>query len=82
MSKASTREKSTLAQARAAKARAAKLLANIAPDAAVGLTRAGAGYGIKVNLQRPLGTAKTLPAQVDGVPVKCEVVGKVRKQDT
>lgn len=70
----------TLEQARAAKARAMDVFGPLAPVVGVGVTRVDGGYGVKVNLESdpPAGTA--LPAAVDGVPVKVEVVGRLRKQ--
>ncbi|MGH2703814.1 MAG: hypothetical protein ACRDJ4_01575 [Actinomycetota bacterium] len=45
----------------------------------VGLTRLGDGFGIKVNLtQRD--EERPIPDQVDGVPVRVETVGTIRKQ--
>ena len=67
----------TLKQARAAKARAATVLAAL-PVAGIGITRVGAGYGLKVNLESA--ATGEVPATVDGVPVQVEVVGKVRKR--
>ena len=71
------KEPTTLEQARAAKAVAAKALAAL-PVVGIGITRVGEGYGLKVNLGAD--PTSEVPATVDGVPVKVEVVGKVRKQ--
>lgn len=65
----------TLEQARAAKQKARTVLG--ATDAGVGITRVDAGYGLKVNLQRP--PARPLPTSVDGVPLQVEIVGPIRK---
>ena len=68
----------TLDQARAAKAKAVELFSALAPVVGVGITRIGEGYGLKVNLERKPPTA--LPIEVDGVPVRVEVIGKIRKR--
>ena len=72
------RNTSTLEQARAAKSKAAALLAAL-PVVGVGITRVGDGYGLKVNLSESV-AADALPEHVDGVPVKTEVVGEIRKR--
>ena len=46
----------------------------------VGITRVGDGQGVKVNLQTPPGPGVTLPESVEGVPVRVDVVGRIRKQ--
>ncbi|MBM4049171.1 MAG: hypothetical protein FJ279_29070 [Planctomycetes bacterium] len=70
----------TLDEARAAKPRALEVFARLAPLAGVGITRMGEGYGLKVNLAEPPGQNVRLPAEVDGVPVRVEVVGRVTKR--
>jgi hypothetical protein len=67
----------TLSQARAAKQQALKTLATLAPVTGIGITRIDQGYGLKVNLERA--PAAPLPSDVDGVPVRVEVVGKISK---
>lgn len=66
----------TLEQARAAKQKALAVFRGV--EAGVGITRVEAGYGLKVNL--PLPPAKALPQTVNGVPVRFEVVGPIRKR--
>jgi len=68
----------TLEEARAAKSKAAVLLAAL-PVVGVGITRIGDGYGLKVNLSRDV-AASAVPEQVDDVPIKLEVVGEIRKR--
>jgi hypothetical protein len=51
----------------------------LVPVVGVGITRADHGYAVKVNLQAPPPEGTTLPDVVDGVPVRVEVVGAVRK---
>ena len=70
----------TLVQARAAKGRAADAFGRLAHVAGVGVTRVGGGYGLKVNLVDAPADADALPNDVDGVPVRIEIVGRVRKR--
>lgn len=69
---------STLEQARAAKPRAMKSLGSLRTLTGVGITRVGNGYGLKVNLE--CDPDAPLPTDVDGVPVRVEVTGRLRKQ--
>lgn len=58
--------------------KALDVFSELAPVVGVGITRVGDGYGVKVNLsKRP---SARLPAQVDGVPVRVEIVGVIRKR--
>jgi hypothetical protein len=69
----------TLDEARAAKA---KVLAAFGRDPAVvgvGITRIGEGYGVKLNLEAAPAPDANLPKAVDGVPIRIEVVGTIRK---
>ncbi|HEX3150719.1 MAG TPA: hypothetical protein VHR66_21755 [Gemmataceae bacterium] len=67
----------TLEQARAAKERAVTELADL-PVVGIGITRVGDGYALKVNLDSAPSGA--VPSAVNGVPIKVEVVGKIRKR--
>jgi len=69
----------TLEEARAAKSHAHEVFDRLAPVAGVGITRVADGYGVKVNLQRAPDPGVVLPGEVDGVPVRVEVVGVIRK---
>ena len=69
----------TLAEARAAKARAQEVFGRFAPVVGVGITRIDGGYGVKVNLSEQPPAGVSLPEGVDGVPVRAEVVGTIRK---
>ncbi len=69
---------STLDEARAAKAEAASVFASLASVVAVGITRIGDGYGLKINLREASTVA--LPTEVDGVPILVEVVGPIEKR--
>ena len=61
-------------EARAAKEKAKKLFAG----AAVGLTKLGDQEMIKVNLRDALAPDADVPESIDGIPIKIEIVGKVR----
>lgn len=70
----------SLQLARDAKAKALEVFTEIAGSAAVGITRIGDRYGLKVNLVEPLPQNVTLPESVDGVPVRVEVTGRIVKR--
>lgn len=70
--------KSTIDDARAAKAKAKVRLAKVPGLVGVGLTRQGGGYAVKVNLQYD--QRDLVPDQVAGVPLVVEVVGRVQKR--
>ncbi len=71
---------SSLAEARSAKQRVLSLLSAMPAVVGVGITRVDAGYGVKVNLSQPPGASDAIPKEIDGVPVKVEVVGQIRKR--
>ena len=66
-----------LEHARAVKAALAARLAGHAAVTGIGLARAGTGWAVKVDLVRPA-PELALPAEVDGVAVRSEVVGPIR----
>jgi hypothetical protein len=68
----------TLDQARAAKSKAAEMFGRRRDVVGVGITRCGASYAVKVNLSAE--PATELPRSVDGVPIRVEVVGPLRKR--
>ncbi|HEV3456979.1 MAG TPA: hypothetical protein VHG32_10500 [Thermoanaerobaculia bacterium] len=70
----------TLDQARGAKAKAMKIFAAKADVVGVGITQIDGGYGIKVNLREAPRPGASLPDDLDGVPVRIEVVGELRKR--
>ena len=70
----------SLERARAVKQRALEVFSKLGDVVGVGLTRIGDEYGIKVNLGSAVKDESTLPSEVDGVPVKVEVVGAIRKR--
>ena len=69
----------TLQQARAAKAKVARLVSGHPDVNGVGITRDGNGYAVKLNLSGRT-NGDPLPKQIDGVPVKVETVGPIRKR--
>jgi hypothetical protein len=70
----------TLQQARAAKAKAARMVSGHPDVNGVGITRDGDGYAVKLNLSAR-SKADPLPRQIDGVKVRTEVVGSIRKRE-
>jgi hypothetical protein len=70
----------TLEQARAAKAAALRHFENLGTIVGVGITRVDDDYAVKINLSEPLAEGTELPADIDGVPVRVEVVGTIRKR--
>jgi len=67
-------------QARAAKSGARKVLSDLLGDVAIGITRIGDDYGLKVNLPAAPPDSIVLPDQLDGVPLRFEVTGPITKQ--
>jgi hypothetical protein len=63
--------------ARAAKDKLGERLAGEALVNGVGLARSGEGWAVKVNLLRAAPDLD-LPAEVDGVEVRVEVVGEIK----
>ena len=71
----------TLEQARAAKQRVGELLGSARTYVVgLGLTRVGAGYGVKVNLRAAVPPNIPLPSNIDNVPLVFEVVGTIAKR--
>jgi hypothetical protein len=68
-----------LDEARAAKQKAVRLLKRHPSVNGVGITRVGKGYGVKVDLVED-GVGKAIPKEIDGVPVRRRVVGKISKR--
>ncbi|MGH7004465.1 MAG: hypothetical protein ACREIP_11005 [Alphaproteobacteria bacterium] len=68
----------SLEQARAAKAKAKRQLAGNAAVVGIGLTRLNGEYAVKVNLAAAPADRPSLPDSIDGVPVRCEVVGPIK----
>ncbi len=70
----------TVDEARAAKKRAMDVFKRLAPVVGIGITKIDGGYGVKVNLRGKPKANVMLPDAVDGVPVRVEVVGPIRKR--
>ena len=70
----------SLERARAAKERALELFSKLGDVVGIGLTRIGDQYGLKINLSSAPKDSNSLPGEVDGVRVKVEVVGTIRKR--
>lgn len=68
----------TLEQAKAAKATALKRFSEMGEVVGVGITRVRDDYAVKVNLSEPVSPGVDLPSDIDGVPVRVEVVGVIR----
>jgi hypothetical protein len=69
-----------LDEARAAKERAKAIFAEKASVVGIGITRIGDGYVVKVNLGAPPAADAGLPDIIDGVPIRIEVVGPIRRR--
>ena len=70
----------SLEQARAAKASAGAVLADLPGVVGVGITKVGEDYALKVNLRAPLPAGVTVPDRIDDVPVRVEVVGRITRR--
>ena len=68
----------TLDEARAAKRKAVERLHGVPQVNGIGVERLARGYGLKVNLAAEV-EAGTLPEDVDGVPLRAVVVGRIRR---
>jgi hypothetical protein len=67
-----------LQRARAAKEKLAKQLSGDADVVGVGLARVNGRIGVKVNLRELRPGKPGLPERVDDVPVRTEIVGRIR----
>jgi hypothetical protein len=77
---ATTMNTTTIEEVRSVKEKAGRVFRRDARVVGVGITRIGDGYGLKINLSKAPRRGIRLPEQVDGVPVRVEVVGTVRKR--
>ena len=68
----------TVDEVRGAKKRALDVFRALADVGGVGITRIDGVYGLKVNLLEEPKPSVKLPDEVDGVPVRVEVVGGIR----
>lgn len=55
-----------------------KLFERLGMNVAVGITRVGDNYAVKVNVGEPPPPDVKIPTEVDGVPIKFEVTGSIR----
>lgn len=70
-----------LEKAQAAKKKAQRVFGKLLGDVAVGVMPVAEGsFGIKVNVESQPDETVSLPKEVDGVPVRVEVVGTIRKR--
>jgi hypothetical protein len=70
----------SLEQARTAKESAKVLLAALPGVVAVGITKVGEDYALKVNLREPLPAGVSAPERIGDVLVRVEVVGIITKR--
>lgn len=70
----------SLDAARAAKEKVLEIFGRFGVVVGVGITRIDGGYGVKVNLRDQPEPGVDLPRTVNGVPVRVEVVGAIRKR--
>jgi hypothetical protein len=68
----------SLPKVRAAQRKVLAKLARVRELNGVGITRVGDGYGLKVNLSAAPRQPVQLPQEIDGVPVRVEIVGQIR----
>lgn len=80
MSKKPNAGDSTLEQVRAAKKVAQKTFAALANVVGIGITRIEGGYGLKVNVESALAGKIAPPAEINGIHVRVEVVGVLKKR--
>lgn len=69
-----------IASVRAAKAKAKEIFSRWGEVNGVGLARAAGGYVLKVNLAKAPALDADLPREIDGVPVRVEVVGPLHRR--
>jgi hypothetical protein len=71
----------SLKDAQAAKRQCAKVFGDLVGEVAVGIMKLGKdGFALKVNLTEAPEEGISLPSEIEGVPVKVEVVGRIRKR--
>jgi hypothetical protein len=70
----------SLGQARSAKNRALEVFLAYGPLASIGITKSGGGCALTVSFEAAPSAMSELPADIDGFPVKVDVIGSVREQ--
>ena len=71
---------SALDKVQAAKRSAFERFTKLGAVAGVGITRVNGQYAVKVNLSEPLHPGIELPTEIDGVPIRVEIVGTIRRR--
>jgi hypothetical protein len=66
-----------LAAARAAKAKATKLFSTNPNVTGIGIARMDGGFGVKLNFVTRPSKRDHIPEEIDGVPIRVEVVGQI-----
>jgi hypothetical protein len=69
-----------LEAARAAKRKALRLVEKLVPVCGAGIAREGEVYVVKLNLETAPDPTLELPAEIDGVRIEIQVIGRVRAQ--
>lgn len=72
--------KISLEQATAAKREALRRFGGWRTLTGVGITRVEGEYAVKVNISEPLDNQAALPGEIDGVPLRVEVTGTIRRR--
>ena len=67
-------EQVTIEKARAVKKAAHDMFSKLGPVVGVGIMKCESGFGIKVNLSKPLESGHAVPTHVDGVKVEVAYV--------
>lgn len=71
----------SLEDAQAAKGEATRVFAELVGEVAVGIMKMeNDQFGLKVNLTEQPAKGISLPVEIQGVPVKVEVIGRIRKR--
>jgi hypothetical protein len=68
----------SLEQAQAAKRATLRRFEALASVTGVGITRVRGEYAVKLNLSEPPAPGTTLPRDIEGVPLRVEVTGRIR----
>ena len=69
----------SLEDARAVKAKLSDEIGNHPQVNGIGITRVDGGFGVKVNLERGKRQDFSVPDEIDGVRIRFERVGPIRK---
>ena len=73
-------EQITIDKARAVKKAALDVFSELGSVVGVGLMKCESGFGVKVNLSKPLSDEQTAPTHIEGVKIEVAVVGEITKQ--